>query len=52
MPQLSPLNWILLFTLFWSAVLCMSVLLWWSSKVYFQGSTPSSSTSQENKWNW
>nr|YP_006303368.1 ATP synthase F0 subunit 8 [Concholepas concholepas]AFC65047.1 ATP synthase F0 subunit 8 [Concholepas concholepas]WNO19111.1 ATP synthase F0 subunit 8 [Concholepas concholepas] len=52
MPQLSPLNWILLFVLFWSAVLCMSVLLWWSSKIFFQGSSSSSKVLKENKWNW
>nr|YP_010400284.1 ATP synthase F0 subunit 8 [Purpura persica]UQS75983.1 ATP synthase F0 subunit 8 [Purpura persica] len=51
MPQLSPLNWILLFILFWSAVLCMSVLLWWSSKILYQGGS-SLMTSKENKWNW
>nr|YP_010400362.1 ATP synthase F0 subunit 8 [Drupina grossularia]UQS76061.1 ATP synthase F0 subunit 8 [Drupina grossularia] len=52
MPQLSPLNWILLFVLFWSAVLCMSILLWWSSKVLFEGKTSSSKAPEENKWNW
>nr|QBK82151.1 ATP synthase F0 subunit 8 [Nassarius acuticostus] len=52
MPQLSPLNWILLFVLFWVAVLTMSVLIWWSSKVYFQGENLSSSPLKENKWNW
>nr|YP_010400297.1 ATP synthase F0 subunit 8 [Purpura bufo]UQS75996.1 ATP synthase F0 subunit 8 [Purpura bufo] len=51
MPQLSPLNWILLFLLFWSAVLSMSILVWWSSKVFFQSSS-SSKTLKENKWNW
>nr|YP_009470503.1 ATP synthase F0 subunit 8 [Indothais lacera]AVF96931.1 ATP synthase F0 subunit 8 [Indothais lacera] len=52
MPQLSPLNWILLFLLFWSAVLSMSILLWWSKKIFFEGSTSSSKTLKENKWNW
>nr|YP_009307978.1 ATP synthase F0 subunit 8 [Menathais tuberosa]AOS50487.1 ATP synthase F0 subunit 8 [Menathais tuberosa] len=52
MPQLSPLNWILLFILFWSAVLCMSILVWWSSKIFFRGSAASSKVSRENKWNW
>nr|QTT61098.1 ATP synthase F0 subunit 8 [Tritia tingitana] len=52
MPQLSPLNWILLFVLFWMAVLMMSVLIWWSSKVFFQGENLTSSSLKENKWNW
>nr|YP_010400336.1 ATP synthase F0 subunit 8 [Mancinella alouina]UQS76035.1 ATP synthase F0 subunit 8 [Mancinella alouina] len=52
MPQLSPLNWILLFILFWSAVLSISILLWWSSKIFFQGKTSSLKISRENKWNW
>nr|QFG38897.1 ATP synthase F0 subunit 8 [Colus islandicus] len=52
MPQLSPLNWILLFTLFWVAILALSVLIWWSSKTLFQGETSSSNILEENKWNW
>nr|YP_010393251.1 ATP synthase F0 subunit 8 [Tylothais aculeata]UPX89413.1 ATP synthase F0 subunit 8 [Tylothais aculeata] len=52
MPQLSPLNWILLFVLFWSAVLSVSILLWWNSSVFFKGSASSSKFSRENKWNW
>nr|YP_010943486.1 ATP synthase F0 subunit 8 [Tonna galea]WLS55619.1 ATP synthase F0 subunit 8 [Tonna galea]WNO19558.1 ATP synthase F0 subunit 8 [Tonna galea] len=52
MPQLSPLNWIFLFILFWVAVLSLSILIWWSSKVYFQSSTMNLSSVKENKWNW
>nr|YP_010976472.1 ATP synthase F0 subunit 8 [Volva habei]WNX95644.1 ATP synthase F0 subunit 8 [Volva habei] len=52
MPQLSPLNWIFLFILFWSAVLSLSVLIWWSKKVYFQSQSLKSSNLKENKWNW
>nr|YP_003204840.1 ATP synthase F0 subunit 8 [Bolinus brandaris]ACF04914.1 ATP synthase F0 subunit 8 [Bolinus brandaris] len=53
MPQLSPLNWVLLFILFWAAVFSMSVLIWWSSKVYFRGKGVSSLTDlKENKWHW
>nr|YP_010233764.1 ATP synthase F0 subunit 8 [Brunneifusus ternatanus]QTA29864.1 ATP synthase F0 subunit 8 [Brunneifusus ternatanus] len=52
MPQLSPLNWVLLFALFWIAVLTMSVLIWWSNKVYFQGENLDSVDTKENKWNW
>nr|YP_009420766.1 ATP synthase F0 subunit 8 [Conomurex luhuanus]ASO76830.1 ATP synthase F0 subunit 8 [Conomurex luhuanus] len=52
MPQLSPLNWIFLFLLFWTAVLTMSIILWWSSKVYYRSSTSASATFKGNKWNW
>nr|YP_010939796.1 ATP synthase F0 subunit 8 [Charonia tritonis]QJF73049.1 ATP synthase F0 subunit 8 [Charonia tritonis]WLF86355.1 ATP synthase F0 subunit 8 [Charonia tritonis] len=52
MPQLSPLNWIFLFILFWIAVLSLSILIWWSSKVFFQSSTATSTGVKENKWNW
>nr|QHD26794.1 ATP synthase F0 subunit 8 [Murex trapa] len=53
MPQLSPLNWVLLFILFWVAVFTMSVLVWWSSKVYFRSEGSSFLTDlKENKWHW
>nr|APH08737.1 ATP synthase F0 subunit 8 [Tomopleura sp. JEU-2016] len=52
MPQLSPLNWVLLFVLFWSAVLSFSVLIWWSSKIFFKGEGSAFSSMKENKWNW
>nr|AXA45218.1 ATP synthase F0 subunit 8 [Clavatula tripartita] len=51
MPQLSPLNWILLFLLFWVTILVMSVLMWWSKKVFFEGSNLVSNF-KKNKWNW
>nr|ATZ69819.1 ATP synthase F0 subunit 8 [Conus ermineus] len=53
MPQLSPLNWILLFILFWATVLSISILVWWSSKTMFSGkSSDSTDLKKENKWNW
>nr|YP_010414997.1 ATP synthase F0 subunit 8 [Littoraria intermedia]URW97519.1 ATP synthase F0 subunit 8 [Littoraria intermedia] len=52
MPQLSPLNWILLFTLFWVAVLSVSILIWWSKKLYFSASSSTILALKENKWNW
>nr|AXF46511.1 ATP synthase F0 subunit 8 [Penion ormesi] len=52
MPQLSPLNWILLFILFWAAVLAMSILIWWSTKTFFQGENLAPTSLKENKWNW
>nr|YP_010119554.1 ATP synthase F0 subunit 8 [Ficus variegata Roding, 1798]QRB78537.1 ATP synthase F0 subunit 8 [Ficus variegata Roding, 1798]WNS64248.1 ATP synthase F0 subunit 8 [Ficus subintermedia] len=52
MPQLSPLNWIFLFILFWSAVLLLSILIWWSKKIYFYSESAKLSDMKENKWNW
>nr|ANH79455.1 ATP synthase F0 subunit 8 [Conus textile] len=53
MPQLSPLNWILLFILFWATVLSVSILIWWSSKtMFFTKGSDYSSLKKENKWSW
>nr|YP_009907506.1 ATP synthase F0 subunit 8 [Alviniconcha boucheti]QLI54073.1 ATP synthase F0 subunit 8 [Alviniconcha boucheti] len=52
MPQLSPLNWILLFLLFWAAVLVVSVLIWWTKKNSFACMTSKKASILENKWNW
>nr|YP_009742314.1 ATP synthase F0 subunit 8 [Cryptonatica andoi]YP_009743670.1 ATP synthase F0 subunit 8 [Cryptonatica janthostoma]QID90409.1 ATP synthase F0 subunit 8 [Cryptonatica andoi]QIE11987.1 ATP synthase F0 subunit 8 [Cryptonatica janthostoma] len=52
MPQLSPLNWIFLFVLFWAAVLVVSILIWWSKKIFFSAKVSSTLTVKENKWNW
>nr|YP_003204736.1 ATP synthase F0 subunit 8 [Fusiturris similis]ACF04843.1 ATP synthase F0 subunit 8 [Fusiturris similis] len=51
MPQLSPLNWILLFLLFWATILTVSVLVWWSGKVFFESGSLVSHF-KKNKWNW
>nr|AEK84198.1 ATP synthase F0 subunit 8 [Alcithoe tigrina] len=52
MPQLSPLNWIFLFFLFWSSVSGLSILIWWSMKTFFRSSSKAMTYSKENKWNW
>nr|QGP73080.1 ATP synthase F0 subunit 8 [Turricula nelliae spuria] len=52
MPQLSPLNWILLFLLFWSAVLTLSMLIWWSTKVFLKKENLTSTDPKKNKWVW
>nr|QLY89862.1 ATP synthase F0 subunit 8 [Viviparus viviparus] len=58
MPQLSPLNWILLFLFFWVMVSLMSVLIWWMSKVNFGVIISADDTVVvdmccfENKWEW
>nr|YP_003204801.1 ATP synthase F0 subunit 8 [Monoplex parthenopeus]ACF04882.1 ATP synthase F0 subunit 8 [Monoplex parthenopeus] len=52
MPQLSPLNWIFLFILFWATVLVISILIWWSNKIFYQSSMMAPASMKENKWNW
>nr|APH08700.1 ATP synthase F0 subunit 8 [Pygmaeconus traillii] len=51
MPQLSPLNWILLFILFWLAILLMSILIWWSKKIMLSTKILLAPKAW-NKWNW
>nr|APH08685.1 ATP synthase F0 subunit 8 [Lilliconus sagei] len=53
MPQLSPLNWILLFILFWMVILSMSILIWWLNKTIFCKETLFLiESNKKNKWNW
>nr|YP_009756921.1 ATP synthase F0 subunit 8 [Batillaria attramentaria]QIM14731.1 ATP synthase F0 subunit 8 [Batillaria attramentaria]BAJ09679.1 ATP synthase F0 subunit 8 [Batillaria cumingii] len=58
MPQLSPLNWIFLFFLFWAAIFCFFAVIWWSSKVEFtmeeEGNMKSDVVQEmeESKWMW
>nr|UEP17939.1 ATP synthase F0 subunit 8 [Sydaphera spengleriana] len=52
MPQLSPLNWIFLFVLFWAAVLSVSILIWWWKKTLFQAHGLDSLSKAEKTWNW
>nr|YP_010583759.1 ATP synthase F0 subunit 8 [Bathypolypus sponsalis]UXN83955.1 ATP synthase F0 subunit 8 [Bathypolypus sponsalis] len=32
MPQLSPLNWMFLFSLFWLLIMINSSIMWWNMK--------------------
>nr|QXP99773.1 ATP synthase F0 subunit 8 [Melanoides tuberculata] len=55
MPQLSPLNWIFLFSLFWLTVFLVFCLIWWQGSFEFkvlksEGLLPLDSP--ENKWCW
>nr|YP_003204775.1 ATP synthase F0 subunit 8 [Cymbium olla]ACF04869.1 ATP synthase F0 subunit 8 [Cymbium olla] len=51
MPQLSPLNWVFLFMLFWFMISAISVMIWWSSKMNFNLESGFKDFN-ENKWNW
>nr|BAU24811.1 ATP_synthase_F0_subunit_8 [Lepetodrilus nux] len=35
MPQLSPINWLFLFVMFWSVISLATCLLWWMMVVKF-----------------
>nr|YP_006073352.1 ATP synthase F0 subunit 8 [Solemya velum]AFG18172.1 ATP synthase F0 subunit 8 [Solemya velum]AGI98161.1 ATP synthase F0 subunit 8 [Solemya velum] len=35
MPQLSPLNWLFLFIMFWSVIFLMMCMVWWTSSKSF-----------------
>nr|YP_009968682.1 ATP synthase F0 subunit 8 [Rivularia auriculata]YP_010486351.1 ATP synthase F0 subunit 8 [Rivularia globosa]QNC70801.1 ATP synthase F0 subunit 8 [Rivularia auriculata]UVW93507.1 ATP synthase F0 subunit 8 [Rivularia globosa]UVW93520.1 ATP synthase F0 subunit 8 [Rivularia globosa]UVW93546.1 ATP synthase F0 subunit 8 [Rivularia auriculata] len=57
MPQLSPLNWILLFLIFWVVVLLVFVLIWWEQKIDFSAMSKGDCdvfdvSYSENKWEW
>nr|YP_009427757.1 ATP synthase F0 subunit 8 [Baicalia turriformis]ASU96508.1 ATP synthase F0 subunit 8 [Baicalia turriformis] len=52
MPQLSPLNWIFLFILFWAAVIITSIMIWWSKKILFTHEKSKKAMLKQNKWNW
>nr|YP_009421072.1 ATP synthase F0 subunit 8 [Viviparus chui]ASR74845.1 ATP synthase F0 subunit 8 [Viviparus chui] len=56
MPQLSPLNWVLLFFVFWVVILLVFVLIWWEQKIDFgvadNGYGAMEVSCSENKWEW
>nr|QMP96514.1 ATP synthase F0 subunit 8 [Bithynia leachii] len=52
MPQLSPLNWMFLFILFWTTISLVSIMIWWSKKTFFSTQKSETPTLKQNKWNW
>nr|WRW55914.1 ATP synthase F0 subunit 8 [Thylacodes adamsii] len=50
MPQLSPLGWLILYIYFWTGLLWISSIVWWTSKSFY--SAPASSLSFLYKWVW
>nr|YP_003204723.1 ATP synthase F0 subunit 8 [Bivetiella cancellata]ACF04817.1 ATP synthase F0 subunit 8 [Bivetiella cancellata] len=53
MPQLSPLNWVFLYMLFWVALLSISVSVWWFKKNSFQSYKSNASHLDSIKvWSW
>nr|ANZ03420.1 ATP synthase F0 subunit 8 [Theodoxus fluviatilis] len=54
MPQLGPLNWILLFSLFWVCLFVVMSINWWFSLTHFSGldDLEISKSSKMNNWLW
>nr|YP_009773431.1 ATP synthase F0 subunit 8 [Acanthochitona avicula]QIZ12675.1 ATP synthase F0 subunit 8 [Acanthochitona avicula] len=53
MPQLAPLNWVMLFFLFWGSVMFIFVFVWWANnKSYYFFSVSDKSTGKLKKWCW
>nr|UFI48607.1 ATP synthase F0 subunit 8 [Haliotis ovina] len=55
MPQLAPINWLFLFTLFWLTIATVAVIIWWSYKPNYTIHAPSarSNNSQSpQSWPW
>nr|BCT24173.1 ATPase 8 [Haliotis madaka]BCT24181.1 ATPase 8 [Haliotis gigantea]BCT24219.1 ATPase 8 [Haliotis discus]BCT24182.1 ATPase 8 [Haliotis gigantea]BCT24183.1 ATPase 8 [Haliotis gigantea] len=54
MPQLAPINWLLLFILFWITVATVAVIIWWSYKPNYSINTPvpTSTNTDNNSWPW
>nr|YP_010545663.1 ATP synthase F0 subunit 8 [Acanthopleura loochooana]UYG48459.1 ATP synthase F0 subunit 8 [Acanthopleura loochooana] len=53
MPQLAPLNWILLMLFFWSTAFLIMVSLWWMKKKEYRINLNSKLKSYKKKsWMW
>nr|ANZ03369.1 ATP synthase F0 subunit 8 [Pleuropoma jana] len=52
MAQLSPLNWIFLYFLFWSFVFVMVGVNWWFSSLKYFFSVKLFIKLPINRWNW
>nr|YP_009378320.1 ATP synthase F0 subunit 8 [Solemya elarraichensis]ARH10752.1 ATP synthase F0 subunit 8 [Solemya elarraichensis] len=53
MPQLSPLNWLFLFFMFWSVIFLMMSMIWWTgSKKFFVEGRQEDSKVVSRVFNW
>nr|ACC86821.1 ATP synthetase subunit 8 [Sthenoteuthis oualaniensis]ACC86827.1 ATP synthetase subunit 8 [Sthenoteuthis oualaniensis] len=51
MPQLSPINWLFLFIMFWSIMIINTSIMWWNtSNIYTISKTPKSTMKVKYKW--
>nr|YP_010952639.1 ATP synthase F0 subunit 8 [Acanthopleura vaillantii]WMQ53046.1 ATP synthase F0 subunit 8 [Acanthopleura vaillantii] len=53
MPQLAPLNWILLMSFFWILTLCIIISVWWMKKKDYPIKLMKKHLKSKNKnWTW
>nr|YP_010944310.1 ATP synthase F0 subunit 8 [Acanthochitona mahensis]WLW42186.1 ATP synthase F0 subunit 8 [Acanthochitona mahensis] len=52
MPQLAPLNWILLFFLFWGSIFFIFIFVWWCSGKSYYFSKPKGNVGVVKSWMW
>nr|YP_010454037.1 ATP synthase F0 subunit 8 [Heteroteuthis dagamensis]QXJ42014.1 ATP synthase F0 subunit 8 [Heteroteuthis dagamensis] len=51
MPQLSPINWLFLFSMFWSALMINTSIMWWNTNnLYFINKNTKSKMTINYKW--
>nr|YP_004935440.1 ATP synthase F0 subunit 8 [Bathyteuthis abyssicola]YP_004935451.1 ATP synthase F0 subunit 8 [Bathyteuthis abyssicola]BAL27723.1 ATPase8 [Bathyteuthis abyssicola]BAL27734.1 ATPase8 [Bathyteuthis abyssicola] len=51
MPQLSPINWLLLFIMFWSVLLINTSIMWWNNNnLYTINKTLMTNMNVNYKW--
>nr|WMC21012.1 ATP synthase F0 subunit 8 [Ancistrocheirus sp. 2 FFA-2023]WMC21018.1 ATP synthase F0 subunit 8 [Ancistrocheirus sp. 2 FFA-2023] len=51
MPQLSPINWLFMFAIFWSIMYINTSIMWWNtSNTYSINKTPKSTMIIKYKW--
>nr|YP_010944806.1 ATP synthase F0 subunit 8 [Bathothauma lyromma]YP_010944812.1 ATP synthase F0 subunit 8 [Bathothauma lyromma]WMC20940.1 ATP synthase F0 subunit 8 [Bathothauma lyromma]WMC20946.1 ATP synthase F0 subunit 8 [Bathothauma lyromma] len=51
MPQLSPINWLFLFIMFWSIMTMNTSIMWWNTNnLYTINKTSKSSMNIKYKW--
>nr|WMC20994.1 ATP synthase F0 subunit 8 [Abraliopsis sp. 2 FFA-2023]WMC21000.1 ATP synthase F0 subunit 8 [Abraliopsis sp. 2 FFA-2023] len=51
MPQLSPINWLFLFTMFWSVMFINTSIMWWNTNnLYTINKTSSANMNIKYKW--
>nr|YP_010174597.1 ATP synthase F0 subunit 8 [Octopus fitchi]QBR54754.1 ATP synthase F0 subunit 8 [Octopus fitchi] len=51
MPQLSPLNWILLFSMFWTLLFLNSSIMWWNNNNLYNFNSKLNKSKKIN-FNW
>nr|YP_009365212.1 ATP synthase F0 subunit 8 [Spirula spirula]ARJ60729.1 ATP synthase F0 subunit 8 [Spirula spirula] len=51
MPQLSPINWLFLFLMFWSIMFINTSIMWWNTtNMYLINKTPKVNMNINYKW--